>query len=293
MIETSAPTRPRRRYANALLLSPASLLYLGLLIGPLLVVAIFSFGERAPAGGYQPAFTFEQYANLPTRITPFTNTLWMAALGTLFCALIAYPLAYFLATRADEKSKSVLVALIIVPFWTSFLIRTYAWVTILSSRGLPALIEQIGLADDLVLLNTPFAIILGIVYNYLPLMTFPIYVSLERLDKGLLEASKDLGAPRWATFRNITLPLSSPGLIVGVMMVFILLMGEYLIPALMGGGKVFFVGNALVDLFLQSRNWPFGSAVAMTLILVMLVVVSLYLWLTTRLSGEFEEVSLL
>lgn len=289
----SAPVKSRRRFSNALLLSPASLLYLGLLVGPLLVVAVFSFGERAPAGGYQPSFTFEQYGNLPTRITPFTNTLWMAALGTLFCVLIAYPLAYYLATRVDEKTKSILVALIIVPFWTSFLIRTYAWVTILSSRGLPSLIERIGLADDLVLLNTPFAIILGIVYNYLPLMTFPIYVSLERLDKGLLEASKDLGAARWATFRNVTLPLTSPGLIVGVMMVFILLMGEYLIPALMGGGKVFFVGNALVDLFLQSRNWPFGSAVAMTLILLMLAVVSLYLWLTTRLGAEVEEVSLL
>lgn len=292
-MQASKRTGHRHRLTNALLLSPASLLYLGLLVGPLLVVAMFSFGKRAPAGGYQPGFTFEQYANLPTRITPFVNTLWMAAIGTTFCLLIAYPLAYYLATRVDEKMKSVLVALIIVPFWTSFLIRTYAWVTILSSRGLPAIIERLGLADDVVLLNTPFAIVLGIVYNYLPLMTFPIYVSLERIDKRLLEASKDLGAPRWATFRQITLPLSSPGLIVGSMMVFILLMGEYLIPALMGGGKIFFVGNALVDLFLQSRNWPFGAAVAMTLILVMLIVVSIYLWLTSRLGGEFEEVSLL
>jgi spermidine/putrescine transport system permease protein len=285
-------TRTRRRLVNALLLSPANLLYLGLLVGPLVVVTIYSFGERAPTGGYQPAFTLEQYANLPTRITPFVNTLWMAVFGTVFCLLISYPLAYYLATRVSEKTKPILVALIIIPFWTSFLIRTYAWVTILSSRGLPALIERLGLADEIVLLNTPFAIILGIVYNYLPLMTFPLYVSLEKIDKRLLEASKDLGAPRWATFRKITLPLSSPGLVVGSMMVFILLMGEFLIPALMGGGKVFFVGNALVDLFLQSRNWAFGSAVAVTLILVMLIVVSLYIWFTSRMS-ETEEVSLL
>lgn len=277
-----------------LLLAPATLWYLLLLVAPLIIVAVFSFGARAPEGGYAPAFTFEQYSNLPTRITPFINTLKLASLGTFFGVLIAYPLAYFLATRATARLKSILVALIIVPFWTSFLIRTYAWVTIMSSRGIPAILIRLGLVNELVLLNTPFAIVLGIVYNYLPLMTFPIYVSLERLDKRLLEASKDLGANQLATFLQITLPLSASGLVTGSMLVFILLMGEYLIPALLGGGKIFFVGNALVDLFLQSRNWPFGSAVAMALNFIMLIIVSLYLWLTARLSGEQRQaVSLL
>lgn len=277
-----------------LLLAPATLWYLLLLVAPLVIVAVFSFGARAPEGGYAPAFTFEQYSNLPTRITPFINTLKLASLGTFFGVLIAYPLAYFLATRATARLKSILVALIIVPFWTSFLIRTYAWVTIMSSRGIPAILIRLGLVNELVLLNTPFAIVLGIVYNYLPLMTFPIYVSLERLDKRLLEASKDLGANQLATFLQITLPLSASGLVTGSMLVFILLMGEYLIPALLGGGKIFFVGNALVDLFLQSRNWPFGSAVAMALNFIMLIIVSLYLWLTARLSGEQRQaVSLL
>ncbi len=278
---------------TALLLAPASLWYLLLLIAPLVIVAVFSFGARAPEGGYAPAFTLEQYLKLPTRSTPFVNTIWLASLGTFFSIIIAYPLAYFLATRASAQAKSILVALIIVPFWTSFLIRTYAWVTILSSRGIPAILINLGLVDELVLLNTPFAIILGIVYNYLPLMTFPLYVSLERLDKRLLEASKDLGANRLATFLQITLPLSASGLVTGSMLVFILLMGEYLIPAMLGGGKIFFVGNALVDLFLQSRNWPFGSAVAMALNFIMLVIISVYLWLTSRLGGESrEEVSL-
>jgi spermidine/putrescine transport system permease protein len=282
------------RWSTALLLAPASLIYLALLAAPLVIVLVFSFGQRAPEGGYAPGLTLEQYANLPTRSTPFINTLWMASAGTLFCLLIAYPLAYTLATRASDRAKSVLVALIIVPFWTSFLIRTYAWVTILSSRGIPAILQNLGLVENLVLLNTPFAILLGIVYNYLPLMTFPLYVSLERLDKRLLEASKDLGADRWGTFWQVTLPLSAPGVITGSMLVFILLMGEYLIPALMGGGKIFFVGNALVDLFLQSRNWPFGSAVAMALSLIMLLVISLYLWFTARLGGQGrEDVSLL
>jgi spermidine/putrescine transport system permease protein len=286
---TTKPKSTKPWLTTALLLAPASLWYLLLLIAPLVIVTIFSFGARAPEGGYAPAFTFEQYLKLPTRSTPFVNTLWLASLGTFWCIVIAYPLAYYLATRASAQAKSILVALIIVPFWTSFLIRTYAWVTILSSRGIPAIIERLGLVQDLVLLNTPFAITLGIVYNYLPLMTFPLYVSLERLDKRLIEASKDLGANRLATFWQITFPLSAPGLITGSMLVFILLMGEYLIPALLGGGKIFFVGNALVDLFLQSRNWPFGSAVAMALNFIMLIIITVYLWLTSRLGGEGRE----
>jgi spermidine/putrescine transport system permease protein len=135
-------------------------------------------------------------------------------------------------------------------------------------------------------------VLLGILYNYLPLMVFPLYVSLERLDKRLLEASKDLGAGRWATFRQITLPLTSAGLLSGVILVFIPIMGEYIIPALLGGGKVFFIGNALVDLFLQSRNWPFGSAAAIVLVLVILVAVTLYLRLGRRAGGT-REVSIL
>jgi spermidine/putrescine transport system permease protein len=132
----------------------------------------------------------------------------------------------------------------------------------------------------------------GIVYNYLPLMVFPLFVSLERLDKRLLEASKDLGAGRWQTFRQVTLPLTLPGVLSGVILVFIPVMGEYLIPALLGGGKVFFVGNALFDMFLQSRNWPFGSAAAIGLILVVLLAVGIYLWFGARGRGG-RDVSLL
>ena len=170
----------------------------------------------------------------------------------------------------------VLLILVIVPFWTSFLIRTYAWIFILGGRGIPALLEAAGLGD-IRLINTPFAVMCGIVYAYLPLMVFPIYVSLEKLDKRLLEASEDLGAGPSATFRQITLPLSAPGIITGCMLVFILLMGEYLIPQMLGGGKVFFIGNALVDLFLQSRNWPFGAAVSTALVAIMFVTIAFYM----------------
>ncbi|WP_170585890.1 ABC transporter permease [Ruegeria arenilitoris] len=280
------------RGRKALLLAPAGIWLLVMLALPLLVVFVFSFGERGAAGGYVPAFTLEQYANLPARWTAFKNTLILAPLGTIAALVIAYPLAYFLAVRCSPKWRTSLLILVIVPFWTSILIRSYAWIFILGGRGLPALLESIGI-DDIRLINTPFAVLVGIVYGYLPLMVFPIFVSLDKLDKRLLEASADLGSTPWRTFSQVTLPLSVPGIATGCMLVFILLMGEFLIPAILGGGKVFFVGNALVDLFLQSRNWAYGSAVAMTLVVVMLVTVSIYMKFISRLGGQREDVSLM
>ena len=280
------------RERNWLLVAPAGAWLLVMLVLPLSVVLIFSFGERAPAGGWVPAFTFEQYANLPARLTAFQNTLTLAPLGTLAALIIAYPLAYQLAVRTDPRWKTILLVLVIVPFWTSILIRSYAWIFILGGQGLPALLEVFGF-EDVRLIYTPFAVTVGIAYGYLPLMVFPIYVALDRLDKRLLEASSDLGARPLTTFVRVTLPMSISGIATGCMLVFILLMGEFLIPALLGGGKVFFVGNALVDLFLQSRNWAFGSAVAVMLILVMLVTVTVYMRLIARLSATREDVSIM
>ena len=280
------------RERNWLLVAPAGAWLLVMLVLPLSVVVIFSFGERAPAGGWVPAFTFEQYANLPSRLTAFQNTLTLAPLGTLAALIIAYPLAYQLAVRTDPRWKTILLVLVIVPFWTSILIRSYAWIFILGGQGLPALLEVFGL-EGVRLIYTPFAVTVGIVYGYLPLMVFPIYVALDRLDKRLLEASSDLGATPITTFLRVTLPMSISGIATGCMLVFILLMGEFLIPALLGGGKVFFVGNALVDLFLQSRNWAFGSAVAVMLILVMLVTVTIYMRIIARLSATREDVSIM
>jgi spermidine/putrescine transport system permease protein len=277
------------RWTAALLLAPAVFWLVALLVLPLIVVLVFSFGERGPAGGYTPAFTLAQYANLPARWTAFVNTMTLAPAGTLVTLLVAYPLAYWLALRVDPRWKLFLLVLVILPFWTSLLIRTYAWIFILGGRGLPALLSWFGL-PPVRLINTPFAVLVGIVYGYLPLMVFPIFVGLERLDRRLLEASADLGAGPAGTFLQVTLPLSLPGVATGSMLVFILLMGEFLIPALLGGGKVFFIGNALVDLFLQSRNWPFGSAVAVALVAVMLVTVTLYMrFLLAR--ARLQEVS--
>ncbi|WP_286238516.1 ABC transporter permease [Neptuniibacter halophilus] len=277
---------------NWMLLTPAGLWYAAMLVLPLLVIVVFSFGERGGAGGYVPAFTLDQYANLPSRLAAFQNTLTLAPVGTLASLLIAYPLAYFLAMRVGRNWKTLLLVLVIVPFWTSILIRSYAWIFIMGGRGIPELLELVGI-HDIRLINTQFSVLVGIIYGYLPLMVFPIFVSLDRMDKRLLEASSDLGCPPWKTFLQITLPLSAPGVATGCMLVFILLMGEFLIPAILGGGKVFFVGNALVDLFLQSRNWAFGSAMAVSLVVIMLITVTIYMRFTRRVSAGQDDVALM
>jgi len=278
----------RGSWLTVALLTPTAAWFLILLIMPLVVVVIFSFGDRASTGGYAAAFTFDQYANLPSRFAAFKNTLIFAPIGTLLSLIVAYPLAYYLAVKVNRRWKLLLLVLVIVPFWTSLLIRTYAWIFILGGQGIPTLLGFIGF-EDVRLINTPGAVLIGIVYGYLPLMVFPIFVSLEKLDKRLLEASSDLGGTPFRTFLQITLPLSMPGMATGCMLVFILLMGEFLIPAILGGGKIFFIGNALVDLFLQSRNWPFGSAVAVTLVIIMLITVSLYMRLTMSAKTGRDE----
>jgi spermidine/putrescine transport system permease protein len=281
-----------QRKMRWLLLGPAGLWYAALLVLPLAVVLVYSFGERGAAGGYEPAFTLAQYANLGSRWAAFRNTLTLAPIGTIAALLFAYPLAYYLALRVGRQWRTLLLVLVIVPFWTSILIRSYAWIFLLGGRGIPHLLSTFGLGDFR-LINTPFAVLVGIVYGYLPLMFFPIYVSLEKLDRRLLEAADDLGTPPWRRFLQITLPLSLPGVATGLMLVFILLMGEYLIPQMLGGGNVFFVGNALVDLFLQSRNWAFGSAVSITLVAIMLLVVSLYMRFLRVMGTAREDVSLM
>lgn len=281
----------RKRLVTALLLAPAAVWLFLFLVLPFIAIVVFSLGERAPAGGYQPALTLAQYANLPARAAAFWNTLVLAPAGALACLLIAYPVAYYLALRVLPQRRLLLVALIIIPFWTSLLIRTYAWMYILGGRGIPALLELVGL-PDVRLINTSGAVLLGIVYGYLPLMILPIYISLERLDRRLLEASADLGATPFSTFFSVTLRLSLPGMMTGFSLVLILLLGEYLIPTLLGGGKVFFLGNALVDLFLQSRNWPFGSAIAVALVGIAVVLLLAANRITARLSGA-RQVDLL
>jgi spermidine/putrescine transport system permease protein len=266
----------RSPLVTGLLLAPAGIFFFFLLILPLVVMLVFSFGERGAAGGYVPAFTADNYLNLPARSKAFFNTMTLAPLGTLLTAIFAFPMAYFLAIKVPAKWRVVMLVLVMAPFWTSQLMRYYAWIMILGSKGIPSWLAWIGVTD-VRLLNTQTAVLIGAVYGFLPLMVPPIYVSLEKLDKRLLEASADLGATPWRTFWQITFPLALPGVATGSMLVFILLMGDYILPQYLGGGKVFFIGNALVDLFLQSRNWPYGAAVSITLVAIMFVTVFFYM----------------
>jgi spermidine/putrescine transport system permease protein len=278
------PHATKRRLITAVLVGPASVWLFVFLVLPFIAIIVFAFGERAPEGGYQAAFTFEQFANLGARSAAFVNTLILAPIGAAACLIVAYPVAYHLAVKASPQRRLLLVSLVVVPFWTSLLVRTYAWMYLLGARGIPHLLEYVGI-ENVRLINTPGAVLLGIVYGYLPLMIMPIYVSLEKLDRRLLEASADLGAKPISTFFGITMPLSLPGVMTGVALVTILLLGEYLIPQLLGGGKVFFIGNALVDLFLQSRNWPFGSAIAVTLVAVVVIVLLVAMRIAWRVAG--------
>jgi spermidine/putrescine transport system permease protein len=290
--ESPGTGRLRNRLLTAALLTPAGLWYFVLLVLPLVIVVIFSFGVRAKNGGYEAAFVLDNYARALSRPQPFIDSLWMAAAGTIGCLLVGIPLAYFIATRGGRR-KSLLILLIVIPFWTSFLIRTYAWLIILSpGMGIAGFIGDALGVERFDILGTPWAVLLGLIYGYLPLMVFPLYVTLERMDRTLIEASKDLGAGRWATFRQVTLPIALPGLVTGSILVFIPMMGEYVIPDILGLGRTYLMGNALVTDFLEARNWPNGAARAVGLIVIMLVTITAYLWFVNR-GRRTREVSLL
>jgi spermidine/putrescine transport system permease protein len=281
----------RNRVLTALLLLPASAWYVVLLVLPIAIVILFSFGQRGRTGGYGGGFTLDNYSTIFKSPDPFITSVMLAVFGTALCLLVALPLAYYIATRAGDR-KATFIILLVIPFWTSFLIRTYAWLLILGPEGLGGFIGNAIGNTSFRILGTDAGVMLGLLYGYLPLMVFPLYVTLERIDRSLVEASKDLGAGRWATFRQITLPMALPGLITGSILVFIPMMGEYVIPQILGYGRVFTIGNSLVLRFLEARNWPSGAAQAVGLILLMFVTVTFYVWLTNR-GRETRDVSVL
>src|SRR2546428_4580653 len=271
-----------------LLLLPAIAWYGVFCLAPLVQMVVISFSVPGPYGGIQPGFALDSYQQLtdPLYLNIFVVTLRMALIGTFACLIVGYPLAYFLATRAG-RYKTLLLLLIIVPFWTSFLIRTYAWETILDPQGaFSQALQAIGVIHQpLQILYSQVAIFIGIVYNYLPLMVFPLYVSLERMDKQLVEASKDLGAGRLSTFRQVTLPLTLPGVMTGCLLVFIPLTGEYLIPTILGGSKNIFMGSLIANQFLEVHDWPFGAALGVVVMVLLLVLVNIYLMVFRRVQS--------
>lgn len=205
-------------------------------------------------------------------LTAYLNSIRIAAIATLITLAIGYPMAYAIA-RASPARRAVLLVLIILPFWTSFLIRVYAWIGILDREGLlNAALTGLGLIDTpLVLRQTEFAVQLGIVYSYLPFMVLPLFANLEKHDPALLEAAADLGCPPWKGFLRITLPLSLPGIAAGSLLVFIPAVGEFIIPELLGGPDTLMIGRTLWNEFFANRDWPVASAVAIAMLIFLVV----------------------
>lgn len=264
------------------------LLWLGLFfLIPFLVVAKIAFSEAiiaqppyAPvwdwAGGvFSLNLNFGNYLFLfedPLYISAYLQSAKIAAISTVITALIGYPMAYLIA-RAPEGRRNLLLMLVVLPFWTSFLLRVYAWIGFLKGNGVinNALI-WLGVIDEpLQMIQTNFAVYMGIVYTYLPFMILPLYATLVKLEDALLEASADLGARPVMTFLTVTLPLSAPGLIAGCMLVFIPAVGEFVIPALLGGPDTLMIGKVLWDEFFSNRDWPVASAVAIVMLFVLVI----------------------
>ena len=269
---------------------------------PFLVVAKISLSEAAIAmPPYKPILTWAadglatlrlQFGNYlfllddPLYLSAYGESIQIAGISTLVTLLIAYPMAYVIA-RAEEPRRTALLILVILPFWTSFLLRVYAWIGILKTNGiLNNALMGMGLIDaPLVMLQTDFAVCLGIAYTYLPFMVLPLYATLSKLDGTLLEAAEDLGATPWVSFWTVTLPLTLPGMLAGSLLVFVPALGEYVIPALLGGNDTLMIGKVLWNEFFANRDWPIASAVA---ICMLLVIVAPLMWLQ-RIQVRREE----
>ncbi len=270
------------------LISPADAYLLVFMVIPLIVIGGLSFLSRGTYGEVE--FTF-QLGNYTRLLDPLYGRILLYSLGvglatTGLSILIGYPLAYYIA-RAPARQRSLLLFLVLLPFWTNFIIRIYAWIMILRAGGfLDSVLQWLHITTEpLGLLYSPTAVMIGMVYEFLPFMILPLYTSLEKIENAVLEAAADLGAsPVWV-FLRVTLPLSLPGMIAGTILVFIPAMGMFVIPDLMGGAKTILIGNVIRNQFLTARDWPFGAAASMVLMLLTMVFTLYY----TRKAGFSEE----
>ena len=263
----------------AALLAPATI-WLGLFfMVPLLFILAYSFGTSGVYGGITLGFNPGNYLKVfdPLYLEIVIRSFFIAGLTTLICFLLGYPLAYFIVFKG-RRYRNALILLVMVPFWTSLLIRAYAWVVILGGNGIAnRSLQFLGITDEpLTLIFTPQAVLMGMTYSYLPFMILPIYAALEKFDVRLKEAAKDLGASRWQTFLRVTFPLSMPGVIAGSILVFIPSAGEFVIPDLLGGSRTVMTGNLIQNQFLQARDWAFGSALAVLLAVLLLGAIMFY-----------------
>ena len=255
---------------RAWFLIPARVTALLLIAAPLAVMLVYSFLTRGDYGGVEQPFTAENYQRLadPLYLGILWRSLWLSAVATAICALLGFPLALYIA-RAGKR-KSLLLQLVLLPFWTSFLVRTYAWLFILRDTGLlnTALLKLHLIRTPLPLLYNEGAVLLGLVYSFLPFFVLPVYATLDRLDPSLPEAAADLGARPAAILRRVILPLAAPGIGAGCVLVFVPCLGSWLTSDLLGGGKTVMLGNLVQNQFTSARDWPFGAAASMVLMLI-------------------------
>jgi spermidine/putrescine transport system permease protein len=276
------------RLTTSLLMLPG-LLWLGfLMVVPCLLIFVLIFFERGIYGGIDwKAPTLQNIARTfdPLYLSIFWDSGKIAGLATLIALLIGYPAAYAISKARPER-QTALLFLAMLPFWTNYLIRTYAWIVLLNPAGLiNNLLGGLGL-DPLPLLYNPFAVILGLVYNYTPFVILAVYSALQRLDPSYAEASRDLGAGPIATFWRITLPLTASGVAAGAVFVFVLSVGNFVTPDLLGGGKFQMVGNLIYDQFLSARDWPFGATLSALLIAIMMLVLFAQALVSRRARGD-------
>lgn len=275
-----------------LLLAPLLVWLAAFVIAPAAILVAYSFAERDELGRVIFTFSLENYQRVadPVYLGVFARSVGYAALTTAICVVLGYPVAWTIA-RAGERWRTRLLLLVMVPFWTSFLIRTYAWITILKAEGLlnGLLRYTEAIAAPMELLYTPTAVVIGLVYAYLPFMILPIYGSAEKVDPALLEAAQDLGCGPWWAFARVAVPLTAPGLAAGVLMVFVPAIGMFAISDLMGGARVPMIGNVIQDQFVgQARDKPFGAALS---VVFMLLFLGVYWWMQRR-GARFEEARL-
>lgn len=263
---------------RTLALTPSVLLMGTLFLIPIAIICSYSLLSRGPYGGVQQPFTFENYTRLidPLYLNILLRSLLYSFIATAACVTMGFPLALFISRSGTRRN--LYLSLVALPFWTSFLVRTYAWMFLLRDTGLiNSTLQALGIIPEpLPLLYNPFAVMVGLVYGYLPFLVLPVYASLERLDKSLMEAAADLGARPLETLRHVIIPLAMPGIRAGFILVFISCLGAYLTPDLLGGGKTIMIGNVVQNQFTAARDWPFGAALSLVLMLfVMLLLMPL------------------
>ncbi len=272
--------RPGPKQSGFMLALPAILWLTLFFLLPVVIVFVVSFLSRGRGGAGELPFTLANYERVWDVFRPIIiDSVWVAFVTTVICLLVGYPLAFFISTRKDPRMRSFALFMIILPFWTNFLVRTYALQTILGREGIvnTVLLNLQLLSEPAQLLNTPEAVILGLVYGYLPFMVLPIYASVERFDFRFVEAAHDLGANDIRAFLRVVLPLTLPGVIAGFILVFIPTIGAFVTPDLLGGTRGIMIGNLIQQQFRGSGNQPLGSALSVVLMAMVMIALLVYI----------------